>query len=196
MPRGPRRRSSSAVDAILDGESVDFLAKDRMQYAMMVVDHIERLLPLARLRDLGRRFRRRSRRRTDCTPTHSIGRDAFRSRGPVGTNRHGYCPDVPGAFSFSSSVYRTAREVRFFGSRRPGQRESRSSAPPLQAEGAALRTVLGAAQASLLREAERPEEEEARSGDPTRAQTPAPQSPLASQAGPSKQQAHATAPAR
>ncbi len=35
-----------AVDAILDGESVDFLAKDRMQYAMMVVDHIERLLPL------------------------------------------------------------------------------------------------------------------------------------------------------
>ena len=36
----------AAVDAILDGESVDFLAKDRMQYAMMVVDHIERLLPL------------------------------------------------------------------------------------------------------------------------------------------------------
>ena len=35
-----------AVDTILDGESVDFLAKDRMQYAMMVVDHIERLLPL------------------------------------------------------------------------------------------------------------------------------------------------------
>jgi hypothetical protein len=35
-----------AVDTILDGESVDFLAKDRMQYAMMVVDHIEALLPL------------------------------------------------------------------------------------------------------------------------------------------------------
>lgn len=35
-----------AVDAILDGERIDFLAKDRMQYAMMVVDHIERLLPL------------------------------------------------------------------------------------------------------------------------------------------------------
>lgn len=35
-----------AVDTILDGESVDFLAKDRMQYAMMVVDHIENLLPL------------------------------------------------------------------------------------------------------------------------------------------------------
>jgi hypothetical protein len=35
-----------AVDRILDGESVDFLAKDRMQYAIMVVDHIERLLPL------------------------------------------------------------------------------------------------------------------------------------------------------
>lgn len=35
-----------AVDAILDGESIDFLAKDRMQYAMMVVDHIEAMLPL------------------------------------------------------------------------------------------------------------------------------------------------------
>ena len=35
-----------AVDRILEGESVDFLAKDRMQYAMMVVDHIEGLLPL------------------------------------------------------------------------------------------------------------------------------------------------------
>lgn len=35
-----------AVDRILDGESVDFLAKDRMQYAMMVIDYIERLLPL------------------------------------------------------------------------------------------------------------------------------------------------------
>jgi hypothetical protein len=35
-----------AVDAILQGERIDFLSKDRMQYAMMVVDHIERLLPL------------------------------------------------------------------------------------------------------------------------------------------------------
>jgi hypothetical protein len=35
-----------AVDAILEGESVDFLRKDRMQYAIMVVDHIEALLPL------------------------------------------------------------------------------------------------------------------------------------------------------
>jgi hypothetical protein len=35
-----------AVDRILGGESIDFLAKDRMQYAMMVVDHIEHLLPL------------------------------------------------------------------------------------------------------------------------------------------------------
>jgi len=36
----------AAVDAILEGRSIDFLAKDRMQYAMMVVDHIEDLLPL------------------------------------------------------------------------------------------------------------------------------------------------------
>lgn len=36
----------AAVDAILEGESVDFLAKDRMQYAIMVVDHLEALLPL------------------------------------------------------------------------------------------------------------------------------------------------------
>lgn len=35
-----------AVDTILDGDSVDFLTKDRMQYAMMVVDHIEGLIPL------------------------------------------------------------------------------------------------------------------------------------------------------
>ena len=36
----------AAVDRILEGESIDFLSKDRMQFAMMVVDHIERLLPL------------------------------------------------------------------------------------------------------------------------------------------------------
>lgn len=36
----------AAVDRILEGESIDFLSKDRMQYAMMVVDHIENLLPL------------------------------------------------------------------------------------------------------------------------------------------------------
>lgn len=35
-----------AVDEILAGESIDFLTKDRVQFAMMVVDHIERLLPL------------------------------------------------------------------------------------------------------------------------------------------------------
>ena len=40
------RAFEHAVDTILHGESVDFLARDRMQYAMMVVDHIERLLPL------------------------------------------------------------------------------------------------------------------------------------------------------
>lgn len=35
-----------AVDAILDGERIDFRAKDRVQFAMMVVEHIERHLPL------------------------------------------------------------------------------------------------------------------------------------------------------
>ncbi len=35
-----------AVDEILDGERIDFRAKDRLQFAMMVVDHVERLLPL------------------------------------------------------------------------------------------------------------------------------------------------------
>ena len=34
------------VDEILAGESIDFLSKDRVQFAMMVVDYIERLLPL------------------------------------------------------------------------------------------------------------------------------------------------------
>ena len=35
-----------AVDLILEGRSIDFRARDRVQYARMVVDHIEGLLPL------------------------------------------------------------------------------------------------------------------------------------------------------
>ena len=35
-----------AVDQILEGERIDFRTKDRIQFAMMVVDHIEGLLPL------------------------------------------------------------------------------------------------------------------------------------------------------
>lgn len=35
-----------AVDRILDGQSVDFRTSDRIQFAMMVVEHIEKLLPL------------------------------------------------------------------------------------------------------------------------------------------------------
>ena len=34
------------VDEILAGETIDFRTKDRVQFAMMVVDHIECLLPL------------------------------------------------------------------------------------------------------------------------------------------------------
>lgn len=34
------------VDRILDGRTFDFGAKDRLQFAMMVVEHLERLLPL------------------------------------------------------------------------------------------------------------------------------------------------------
>lgn len=36
----------SAVVRILDGRSFDFGARDRLQFAMMVVEHIEQLLPL------------------------------------------------------------------------------------------------------------------------------------------------------
>jgi hypothetical protein len=36
----------AAVDRILAHESIDFRTRDRLQFAMMVVDHIERLLPL------------------------------------------------------------------------------------------------------------------------------------------------------
>lgn len=36
----------SAVDRILDGESIDFQAGDRVQFAKMVIDFIERRLPL------------------------------------------------------------------------------------------------------------------------------------------------------
>jgi hypothetical protein len=35
-----------AIDQILDGEQVDFRATDRIQYSMMVVEYIERRLPL------------------------------------------------------------------------------------------------------------------------------------------------------
>lgn len=35
-----------AVDRILDGQSIDFRAKDRLQLAMLVVEHIESRLPL------------------------------------------------------------------------------------------------------------------------------------------------------
>lgn len=35
-----------AVNRILDGRTFDFSSKDRLQFAMMVVDHLERLLPL------------------------------------------------------------------------------------------------------------------------------------------------------
>lgn len=36
----------TAVDRILEGEQVDFRATDRIQYAMMVVEYVERRLPL------------------------------------------------------------------------------------------------------------------------------------------------------
>lgn len=36
----------AAVDAILDGKRVDFRTSDRIQFAMMVVEYIESLLPL------------------------------------------------------------------------------------------------------------------------------------------------------
>jgi hypothetical protein len=40
------RDFEEAVDVILREESIDFLAKDKLQYAMMVVAHLEQLLPL------------------------------------------------------------------------------------------------------------------------------------------------------
>jgi hypothetical protein len=36
----------AAIDQILEGERIDFRSKDRVQFAMMVVDYIERHLPL------------------------------------------------------------------------------------------------------------------------------------------------------
>ena len=36
----------SAVDRILEGQPVDFGAKDRLQLAMMVVEYIEALIPM------------------------------------------------------------------------------------------------------------------------------------------------------
>lgn len=45
-----------AVDEILDGKSIDFRTKDRVQFAMMVVDHIECLLPLPDFESWARDF--------------------------------------------------------------------------------------------------------------------------------------------
>ena len=36
----------AAVDRILEGESIDFRTRDKVQFARMVVDHIERMIPL------------------------------------------------------------------------------------------------------------------------------------------------------
>lgn len=46
----------SAVDRILEGKSIDFRTKDRVQFARMVVDHIEGLLPLPDFRTWARDF--------------------------------------------------------------------------------------------------------------------------------------------
>lgn len=45
-----------AVDTILDNESIDFRTKDRLQFARMVVDHIERLIPLPDFESWARDF--------------------------------------------------------------------------------------------------------------------------------------------
>jgi len=45
------------VDQILDGESVDFRTSDRIQFAMMVVEHLEKLMPLPPLDVWARDFR-------------------------------------------------------------------------------------------------------------------------------------------
>lgn len=47
----------AAVDVILDGESIDFRPSDRIQFAMMVVEHIEKLLPLPPFEVWARDFR-------------------------------------------------------------------------------------------------------------------------------------------
>lgn len=49
----------SAVDQILDGEKIDFRAKDRVQFARMVVDYIEDRLPLPDFETWARDFRDR-----------------------------------------------------------------------------------------------------------------------------------------
>ncbi len=46
-----------AVDRILDGGRIDFQASDRIQFAMMVVEHIEKLLPLPPFEIWARDFR-------------------------------------------------------------------------------------------------------------------------------------------
>ena len=46
----------AAVDEILEGESIDFRTKDRVQFARMVVDYIEGLIPLPDFKTWARDF--------------------------------------------------------------------------------------------------------------------------------------------
>ena len=45
-----------AVDSILEGERIDFRAKDRLQFARIVIDHIEELMPLPDFESWARDF--------------------------------------------------------------------------------------------------------------------------------------------
>jgi hypothetical protein len=49
-------RFEEAVDQILEGERIDFRTKDRVQFAMMVVEYIERRLPLPDFESWARDF--------------------------------------------------------------------------------------------------------------------------------------------
>ncbi len=45
-----------AVDRILEGERIDFRTKDRLQFARIVIDHIEALMPLPDFESWARDF--------------------------------------------------------------------------------------------------------------------------------------------
>ena len=109
-----------------------------------------------------------------CPPMPRTGRLPVRSAGPAAEGfqkNHEWArlPARPGSVAFPGhSAHGALKRKALFGSRHSGRRESGAGASALQAQGPAVRALLGTAQAALLRETERATQTEEGSRDPPR----------------------------
>lgn len=101
------------------------------------------------------------------SPASRSRRKANGDSGKTG-NRLDCLPGPEGAARGVSAEQATTTRKALFGSRDSGRRESGAGASTLQAQGTAIRALLGAAQTPLLREAERPAQAEEGSRHPPR----------------------------